>query len=258
MGRSAVPWDLWVRAAPPVRRDPRLEKSNSGTLSSTRRLPLATSIITSSLWDSPAGFHCHQPVTSDVPSGVSSKACPSSARPGSGSGHAARRTPPLSPGTAAPPGSALLRPHPLSGRPTRPRDSSVSTAKSLSWSGPRSWSQNLTGADSCKMAVTPASFRSWRRRASSAALFPRRPAAPARRRRWLRGRPPPPRPRRRRAGPRPPWPRLRRTGAARASSRPRRAFRPRLARAGIRPLGGEKQRGVRQETRAALPLRQPG
>ena len=49
---------------------------------------------------------------------------------------------------------------------------SGSTANSLGWSGPRSWSQYLTGADSCKMAVMPASLRSWRSRASSSALLP--------------------------------------------------------------------------------------
>src|SRR5271165_1244015 len=48
---------------------------------------------------------------------------------------------------------------------------SGSTANSLGWSGPRSWSQYLTGADSCKMAVIPASLRSWRSRASSSAVL---------------------------------------------------------------------------------------
>src|SRR6185437_13729211 len=59
-------------------------KSYSGTDSSTRRLPLATSIATSSQRDSPAGSHIRHPVITEAPSGVSSNGSPSSARPGSG------------------------------------------------------------------------------------------------------------------------------------------------------------------------------
>ena len=100
MGRSAVAClSRWQTMNRPSGETRGLEKSNSGTDSSTRRLPLATSIMTSSQCDSPAGSHCHHPVTTEVPSGVSSNASPSSARPGSGvrsrsrAGFAARSVP---------------------------------------------------------------------------------------------------------------------------------------------------------------------
>ena len=61
-----------------------LSKLYSGALSSTWRFPLATSIMTRSACESPAGFHCHQPVSTAAPSGVSSNDSSSSARPGWG------------------------------------------------------------------------------------------------------------------------------------------------------------------------------
>ena len=139
-------------------------KLYSGALSSTRRFPVATSIMTSSACDCPAGCHSCHPVITEVPSGVSSNASSSRARPGSG----VRSRIPVksSPGPAA----SLSR--------------SGSTANSRTWSGPRSWSQYLTGADSCKMAVTPASPRSFAtgrrpRRCSRRLRRDPRPAAPA-------------------------------------------------------------------------------
>ena len=118
-GRPGVAWVSRVHAMNRPSGETRgLEKSNSGTLSSTRRLPLATSIITSSLCDSPAGFHCHHPVTSDVPSGVSSNACPSSARPGSGVRSRSPANSAASPGSAATAGSSSRPAHPMSARRT--------------------------------------------------------------------------------------------------------------------------------------------
>jgi len=116
-----------------------LSKSHSGADSSTRRLPLATSIVTSSQCDSPAGSHCHHPVTTEAPSGVSSNAWPSSARPGSGvrsrsrDGWAARSAA-SEPVSSASAGSLSPPAHPISVWSTW----SGSTANSRGWSGPRS------------------------------------------------------------------------------------------------------------------------
>ena len=84
-GRSAVPCCSRRQATNrPSGETFGLPKSNPDADSSTRRLPLAVSMRTSSQCDSPAGCHCHQPVMTDAPSGVSVNASPSSARPGSG------------------------------------------------------------------------------------------------------------------------------------------------------------------------------
>ena len=119
-----------------------LSKSYSGTDSSTRRLPLATSIATSSQRDSPAGSHRHHPVITEAPSGVSSNASPSSARPGSGvrsrsrAGFAARSAPSTAPTAVSSASAGSLSPpaHPISVSCTW----SGSTANSRGWSGPRS------------------------------------------------------------------------------------------------------------------------
>ena len=116
-----------------------LSKSYSGTDSSTRRLPLVTSIATSSQRDSPAGSHRHHPVITEAPSGVSSNATPSSARPGSGvrsrsrAGLAARSAPSTAVSSASA-GSLSPPAQPISVWSTW----SGSRANSRGWSGPRS------------------------------------------------------------------------------------------------------------------------
>ena len=94
-------------------------------------------------------------MTATRPSGLSSKACSSRARPGRGvrsRGSAA---------VSAPPGAPI----PLGASPVASR----SVTRSRCSSGPRSWSQYRTRGDSCRMAVTPASARARRCSASAAA-----------------------------------------------------------------------------------------
>ena len=224
--------------------------------------------MTSSQCDSPAGSHCHHPVTTEVPSGVSANASPSSARPGSGvrSRNRAVSPPVRSLHALGLPRAPLRHPSSLS-PPAQPISVSCtwsgSTANSLGWSGPRSWSQYRTGADSCKMAVIPASLRSWRSRASSSALLPfprggqhrRADHDPAGVPGHLGGRDA--------AGQRGHHPGL----AAGRGKQPQRgdiipgagvAVRPGVLPAGIGTLGGEQQRPVGQEPRAALALGGPG
>ncbi len=135
-------------------------KSNPGADRRARRSPLPVSMTTTSLRSPPPPSSTDHPVTAARPSGVSSNACSSRARPGWGvrSRGAAAGPAAASPGTAGP----------LQASPA----ASTSWTRSRCSSGPRSWSQYRTSADSCRIAVTPASARARRCGPSAAALAP--------------------------------------------------------------------------------------
>ena len=138
-------------------------KSNPGADSRARRSPVPVSMTTTSLRSPPAPSSTDHPVTAARPSGVSSNACSSRARPGwgvrsRGAGTAPAVTSPEAPGP-------LQASSPASTSWTRSRCSS----------GPRSWSQYRTRADSCRIAVTPASARA--RRCCASATAPLAPGS---------------------------------------------------------------------------------
>ena len=97
------------------------------------------------------------PVTATRPSGVSSKACSSRARPGWGVRSRGRGA---APAPAAPAAAGVLQ---------ESWPASTSRTRSRCSSGPRSWSQYRTRGVSCRIAVRPASARAWRCCASPAA-----------------------------------------------------------------------------------------
>ena len=63
-------------------------------------------------------------------------------------------------------GGRLVPWGPRASRGPRPRTGPEARANRRNSAGPRSWSQYRTGTDSCRIAVTPASSRAWRRSAS--------------------------------------------------------------------------------------------